>query len=190
MAVDIVATVGSANANSFVTPDEMTLYCDGRLNSSAWNPDDETKLAALVEATMELNVLPWLGARATTTQALAWPRSDVADPDLNGVNDGLTFDILRKRLPVDYDPDIVPKRVKDATCELALQFLKAGTSDIASVDANAGVIRKKVGPLETEWADTNQVQRIEGLAKFQRVWRLLNPLLKKARGGTVELMRV
>lgn len=190
MAVEIVPTVGSASANSFVSVDEMTAYCDGRLNSSAWDPDDDTKHAALVEATRELNVLPWLGARATTTQALAWPRSDVADPDLNGVNDGLTFDILRKRLPVDYDPDIVPQRVKDATCELALQFLKAGTTDIASVDPNAGVVRKKIGPIETEWADTANVKRVEGLAKFERVWRLINPLLKKARGGTVELLRV
>lgn len=190
MAVEIVAGVGNVAANSFVTAEEMTAYCEGRLNASAWSEDDENNLAALVEATRDLNVLPWKGARSTSTQALAWPRVDVENPDLRAVNDGLFLDPLSRRLLVTYDGQVIPDRVKRATCELALQYLKAGTTDLAVADPTAGVIRKKVGPLETEWANAGAGAKVNGVSRFFRVWNELRPLLTSGGSGSLTLERL
>jgi hypothetical protein len=178
MSVTIVATVGAANANSFVTDAEMTAYCEARLNASVWTGAD-AQLPALVEATRDLSLLAWKGYRATAVQALAWPRTEVVNPDIpNSVLD-----------PTEqyYDDDVVPQRVKDATCELALQYLLAGTSDIAVADPNAGVIRKRVDVLETEFA--RPVDRPQGLTRFPRVLQFIGPLLNAAGVGNLLLRR-
>lgn len=188
MAVDIVATVGANNANSFVTTDEMTAYCEGRLNASLWTEAD-AQVAALVEATRDLSVLRWNGARVNSVQALSWPRIDCPNPDLEDTRDvGQIVDVLARRFPLVYASDIIPQRVKDATCELALQYLKAGTTDLAVTDVNTGVIRKKVGPLETEWADNGI--RPAGVQRFERVWALVTPLLRDGGNGGLTMVRV
>jgi hypothetical protein len=150
----LVATAGSASANSFATVSEGDTYCDTRLNASAWTgeTDDDEKARALIEATRELNVLTYVGYTVTETQALVWPR--------------------------DY--------VKDACMELALQFLIAGTTDLAALDATQGVIRKRVDVLETEWA--TPYLRPTGLKRFPRVWALVQPLLV-VQGNSVPTVR-
>jgi hypothetical protein len=185
MAVEIIATVGAANANSFVTADEMTAYCEARLNAGVWTEAEE-QLAALVEATRDLNVLRWLGERADATQALAWPRAYCPNPDHEGTVDGLVVDLVLRRWPVVYPADIIPDRVKTATCELALQYLKAGTTDLAVADPDDGVKRKKVGPLETEYRDGHP--RRVGVAALDRVWAHVQPLLRTS-AGALELLR-
>src|SRR5678810_157099 len=111
----VVATVGASNANSFVTVAEGDTYCDARLNASAWtDAEDDDKAKAVIEATRELSAKMWVGSKSTTAQALAWPRAYATDPDAAWAGWGY------------YDSNIVPQRVKDATCELALQFLIGG----------------------------------------------------------------
>ncbi len=163
MALVIDATVGGATANSFVLKTEMDAYVLTRLNAGAWTGVD-AQLAALTEATRQLNVQPWDGSTVTSTQALNWPRQFVTNPDAPAWGTA-----------IDYATTIIPQRVKDATCELALQFLKAGTTDIASLPANDGLIRKRVDVLEKEWADP-RVQK-EGLERYPLVWNLIAPLL-------------
>lgn len=187
MAVEIKPTPGADDANSFVSVAEMTAYCDSRLNASAWNVDDEALLPALVEATRDISNMSFVGARVTATQTLSWPRDSAANPDLEGTNDNLVFDLLQRDLPMYYDPTTIPQRIKDATCELALQYIKAGTSDLAAVDPNRGVIQKTVGPLTTTWESARA--RAEGLARFPRVMQLLFPLLRPSVGA-VQLRRV
>jgi len=174
MAVVIVATVGGAGSNSFVLLSEAATYMTGRLNSSAW--DDATtdeQNRALVEATRELDVLPWAGKRVDTTQLLSWPRQWVINPDDPNY--------------ACYALTVVPTRVKDATCELAFQFLKAGTGDVAAQDVTAGVIRKKVDVLETEWATPGQ--RTAGLRRYPRVWDRLSSLLMVGGGVNIPVIR-
>jgi hypothetical protein len=187
MPVSIVATPGDPTANSFVTVAEMTAYCDGRMNASAWVNTDTTLHAALVEATRDISNMDFIGARVTATQALSWPRDSAANADLAGTNDNLVFDLLNRDLPLYYDPTIIPQRVKDATCELALQYVKSGTTDLAAADPNKGVIEKSVGPLTTRWESSQA--RAEGLARFPRVVQLLYPLLRPS-AGAVRLRRV
>jgi hypothetical protein len=144
------------------------------LNASAWNDesDDDQKARALIDATREINVLMYVGYTVTDEQALVWPRGYATDPD--------------SPILADFDTDVVPQRVKDATMELALQFLIAGTTDLASIDATQGVIEKTIGPITTRWAEP--YARAQELKRFPRVWNFIKPLLI-VQGATVPLVR-
>jgi hypothetical protein len=168
VAVVITATVGSASANSFVTLAEAATYMEGRLNSDSW--DDavtDSQNRALVEATREISSQNgWVGNRVDDTQALSWPREWAPDPDSS--------------VGWYYENTEVPQRVKDATMELAFQFLVAGTTDIAALDSTLNVRVKTVDVLTTEYFEPNQ--RITGLRKYPRVWRLIAPLIEGSAG--------
>lgn len=168
----VVSTAGAADANSFASAAEFSTYCDGRLNSSAYtsaSADDQAR--ALIEATRELNVLAWQGDTVTDTQALTWPREWVTNPD----DPNLDY----------FDNDVVPQRVKDATCELALQFLKAGTTDVAALDALYGVEGKSIDVISTQYTPHS---RPTGIARYPRVLALVRPLLSSA-GGVIRTVR-
>jgi len=176
MSITIVATPGSASANSFCLESEAIAYMATRLNASAWTTvegdtctDDEQK--AIVEASRALSAMEWIGRRSTTTQVLSWPRWNAVNPDS----------------PVGflYLTTEIPQRVKDATCELAFQFLNAGTTDIASLDPALGVIEKRIDVITTRW-DIHQ--RPQGLSRFPSVMRFLKPLLV-ARSNQTTLVR-
>jgi hypothetical protein len=174
MAATIVATAGSATANSFVTEAEMTAYCDARLNAAIWTAD-EAQVAALIEATRDINLMVFKGTRVTRVQALAWPRDWAINPDQPEVEYIGNIELM-------YFPNnAVPQRVKDATCELALQYLKQGGTDLAVADPNAGVIESTVDVLTTRWASPQS--KPEGLGRFPRVLQYLGPLLENGGGG-------
>lgn len=175
MAVVVVETVGSATANSFITVAEADTYLEARLNSSAWTGTEPKKIA-VIEATRTLSGLTWTGSRTDAVQALSFPRIGVTDPDapLDAPLDAWSG-------TPEYDDDEIPQRVKDATCELALEFLRAGTTDVAGIDATVGVITKTVDVLSTTY-DPNM--RAQGLGRFPRVMSLIGPLLDSAGSGT------
>lgn len=138
----------------------------GRLNASLWTGADDTKNRALVEAQRELDGLTWIGKRASSTQALSWPRDWAVNPDdPNGDY---------------YASTVVPQRLKDAQCELAFMFLKAGTTDVAALDATDGIVEKKIDVLTTRYAAPHE--RPTGLARYPRVLRFIMPLLE---GSTI-----
>jgi hypothetical protein len=163
MPAAVDATVGGASANSYVTIAEADAYLVARLNAGAWETDAtaDEKIRAVIEATRELDRLSWQGRRASTTQALAWPRYWVVDPDSPSA-----FNV---------DSTIIPQRVKDATCELALEFLRAGTTDLAALDPTTGVIEKTVDVLTTRYAEPGM--RPTGLARYPRILRDIQPFL-------------
>lgn len=164
MAITIVATAGASNANSFVLQADATAYLEARLNSSAWtNAVDADQKAALVEATRELNYRGWTGQKATAAQALAWPRVYALDPDAPVGS-------------VYLDSTTVPQVIQDATCELALEFLKAGTTDVAGAIKDDGIQTKTVDVLTTTYFEPSQ--RPRGLARYPRVLGLVMPLLE------------
>lgn len=174
MAVSIIATAGASDANSFVTLAAADTYMEGRLNASAWDDaTDDTKNRALVEATRDVSSAAYKGLRATDTQSLAWPRTDAEDPD--AASYGTCFDSTE-----------IPQRIQDATCELALEFVKAGTTDIAALDGVIGIVSETVGPLSTTYAQPSQ--RAQGLARFPRVLSKIGRLLE-SQPGAVRLVR-
>lgn len=174
MAVVIVATAGSASANSFTTLAELTTYMEARLNSTNFDSaTTDSKNRALVEATREISGLnSWVGSRTDDTQALSWPREFAPDPDV--------------WTQTYYANTEIPQRVKDATMELAFQFLNAGTTDIAALDPNIGVRVKTVDVISTEYFDPGQ--RAQGLRRYPRVWRYIAPLMASS-GSQINIVR-
>lgn len=178
---DIVATAGSATANSFVSEDDAEEYMDARLNASAYtDADSDDQARALIEATRELTVLLYGGTRTDSTQRLAWPRTYAVNPDLPDAT-------LVTTATNYFDDDEIPQRIQDATCELALEFLKSGTTDVAGQDKSLLVISKTVGPISTDYAEP--YARAQGLSRYPRVMALIGPLLDASATGGLELVR-
>ena len=143
MAISIVATVGSASANSYVTLTEAQAFIDGQVESDdvvAWgNSTDDQKNRALFTSTQRIDREKFLGARVSDTQALEWPRSGVRKPDTYTNLYGLSFP---NRLVADYYLDTeIPDRVKQAQIVLAVYLNNnkdgiglSGLEDFASVN--------------------------------------------------------
>lgn len=184
MAITIVATAGSASANSFVTEAEFIAYMATRLNvpngtTTTGSAASETEKKAMIEATRELNLLPWQGERTDDTQVLALPRTYLPDPDATLADPALDYPY--------YASNVIPQRVKDATIELAMEFIKAGATDVAALDSALAVKREKTGPLETEFFSPGM--RAQGLGRYPRVANLIAPLLEAAGTGGLEVVR-
>ena len=142
MAISIVATGGSATANSYVTLTEAQAFIDGLTESddvTAWGSSTEDqKNRALFSSTQRIDREKFLGARVADTQALEWPRSGVRKPDTYTNLYGLSFP---NRLVADYYTDTeIPDRVKHAQIVLAVYLNNnrggldlSGLEDFASV---------------------------------------------------------
>ena len=121
MAITIVATVGSASANSYLTLSDAQDLIDGLMEDDdvvAWGTaTTDQKNRALYSATQRIDRERFLGARATDTQAMQWPRTGVRKPDtyINNYNLGFPFTITE-----DYFTDTeIPDQVKKAQAVLA-----------------------------------------------------------------------
>jgi len=77
----------------------------------------------------------WNGEPASSTQALAWPRSGMVDKLGNELAD-----------------DVLPQSLKDAVCELALLLLQ-GDRTVENPAAVAGLKALTAGPVSLEWKD-------------------------------------
>ena len=89
---------------------DANAYFRNRLDTAAWDTElDARKEQALATATMLLDDLPWTGVAASETQPLAFPRTgSYFEPKLGMLVMFTT---------------VVPKRVVQATCELANHLL-------------------------------------------------------------------
>ena len=122
MAVTIDATAGDASANSYLTLSDAQAIVDGMVEDAdvtAWaSATTDQKNRALYTATQRLDRERFLGARATDTQALQWPRTGVRKPDtyVNTYATGFPF-----RISDDYFTDTeIPDQVKRAQVVLAV----------------------------------------------------------------------
>ena len=129
MAVVIDATAGGANANSYLTLVQAQAIIDGFVEDADvqhWNSGNtDSRNRALFTATQRLDRERFLGARATDTQALQWPRTGVRKPDtyINTYAVGFPF-----RITTDYFTDTeIPQQIKYAQAVLAV-FLDNNTS--------------------------------------------------------------
>lgn len=160
MALTIVATAGSATANSYITLAEAETYMEARNNISLWTAaSDATKNIALVEAQRELTTMSWQGLRTDTVQSLAWPRQNVTNPD------DPNRDV--------FDSDEVPQRVKDAQSEWALEFIKGGSTDISEFDTSKEIVEERVDVIATKYV----INRPSGPSRYPTVMRYIRCLL-------------
>ena len=86
MAVTIDATAGDASANSYLTLSDAQDIVDGMVEDADVTHGRlcnyrSKKNRALYTATQRLDRERFIGARATDTQALQWPRTGVRKPD-------------------------------------------------------------------------------------------------------------
>lgn len=108
MTVTIDASVGGASANSYLTVADANAIADLRLGTLAWEgatvtTDDKSR--ALIAATAYLDQLLWIGSKASTAQALLWPRSDAECGDKA------------------YSSSVIPSEIKTGTFDLANALL-------------------------------------------------------------------
>lgn len=174
---DINSTVGSASANSFVSEDEFDSYLETVLNAATYTTANKQK--ALIEATRDLSLLNYIGERVDTTQKLSWPRSDAVNPDAPWVA------LVSGDTPGEYAEDVIPDRVKDATCELAYQYLLNGT--LAAQDSTASIKSESVGPISVTYNDPQD--RAQKLSKYDRVMNYVRPLIRASSVG-LQMSRV
>jgi hypothetical protein len=124
---------GLATAESYISVADATTRQAG-LGNTNWALLTATEMEqALRRATVYMEQAyrdRWAGVRLNATQALSWPR----------------WDVWVDCYPV--APDAVPADIANVCADLAL---KAAAGDL-NADLTREVIRKKIGPLETEYA--------------------------------------
>lgn len=132
MAVSIDATAGGASANSYITLSEANTFVEAMISStdvSKWTTGtDDTRNRALAAAAQRLDRERFLGAKATDTQSMQWPRTGVRKPDtyVNTYATGFPF-----RISEDYFTDTeIPDQIKRAQIELAV-YLKNNVDGIS-----------------------------------------------------------
>ena len=102
------------------------------LGSTAWTGTDAAKEAALRRATafMEQRYASrWRGTRVLREQALSWPRYGASAHGF------------------DLPSTTVPGAIANACADLAARAL----TETLNADQSRGVLRKKIGPIETEY---------------------------------------
>lgn len=138
----IVAEDGSGltNANSYVDLTWVDSYFAGRGNIEWASATDNDKLVALIKATDYLDVVyNFVGTKASSTQALEWPRAGAEDK---------------------YGEPLVgiPTILKKAAAELALRALS--TTLLDDTDFSGRVKRERVeGAVEVEYAGDGVLQQ-------------------------------
>ncbi len=181
----IDATIGGVGSNSYLTLADFAVIADDgpyAATFTAATADDRTR--ALLQATARLELEKWLGVRVTDTQALAWPREYVIDPDKSGTNVGST--LARPYDLVVYLPTTtIPNRIKVGVAELALQILEAGTADLFAPDTTREVTREKVDVIEVEYAAASSRRTEDALDRWPRVMRAIQPLLDRINSNRV-----
>ena len=161
---------GKADANAYANEVDGDAYHAGHLYASAWTgATADNKAAALVMASRLIDAeYQFGGVKATSAQALQWPRSDCRDPDAS--------DMVAE--------NIVPKPLLEATCELARELILADRTAAPPGEGqkyfnNAGV-QTGYDKSDTRPIIPRLVQAV--LAKFGS--------MTKAKSGTVNLVRV
>lgn len=166
MTLIVETGAGLANAESYAAVSDADTYHTGRGNT-AWTGTTADKEAALRRATDYIGETyrdRWAGNRATTTQALDWPRFYVR------MRDGPGMDVFSSYYPT----DAVPAAVSRACMELALKAL----SGPLNPDLGQAVKSKRVGQVEIAYQDWSSATKT-----YPAIDNLLAPLLG-AGGGT------
>lgn len=118
----LIATPGAIDANSYQSVDELNLYFQFRLDTTAWDDallTDGMQEAAAIQATNILEQFDYIGVISDSTQALKWPR--MADEDGT---------LIRN-----YPTSVIPQPIKSAHAEVTLWLLQTGGSGVSTTAA-------------------------------------------------------
>jgi len=157
----IIATVGSATANSYVTLAEAQAILASRTDAVDFLAEPaDTQRAHLIQATDWLQRRNWKGVRVTDTQRLALPRRYLRKPD--------------DPLGTYFAIDAIPEPAKWAEVELALGFYEQDELDVSEGD---GITAFSAGRISVTYAPGATVK-----SRFlTRAMQLLRGLLLAAQ---------
>ena len=182
MTVTVVATVGSASANSYIsvaTGDDLANLYLGTLRWTSASSDNKGR--ALIMATRYLDELSYIGEKASTTQALAWPRSEAACGDWS------------------FTTSEIPQPIKQATFDLAEALLGdsslltaagAGSTELIPGIPNANLKRARVDVLDVEFNSVQQAESKNALNVVPHLKQVLGCLCLSKPSSSVGAMRV
>lgn len=163
MPIEVIATPGAVDANSFVTLAEYAYYHERRIPlDPPVTTSGDTAARSVIMATRILSRMvalkrtlrwdragkpyyytsrTWTGAVATSTQVLAWPRTGMYD-----------------RFGREIADDTIPADLKDATSELGGQLESLADRTLDNDVAAQGITRIKAGSVELEFKDLIEAQ--------------------------------
>lgn len=186
MPVSVVATAGASNANSYLSVADADSIAATMLTTQGWSTatsDDKGK--ALIAATRYLDQLEWVGSKASSTQALLWPRDDASCGEKS------------------YDNDEIPREVELACFDLAdalldtptlLSAAPSGSGELIPGIPNADLRSAAVDVIRVEFKETGggSAQQKNALTVLPHLSGLLGCLcLSKpfSAGRTVTVLR-
>jgi hypothetical protein len=176
-APSIIATAGASNANSYLTIANADSIASGMIGDLLWTAaTSDNKARALITATNGMETLSWIGARATTTQALSWPRTDASCDDKVIASDD------------------IPREIELATFDLANALLdnpallrSAPTTEaLVTGVPNRDLGRLKLDVMEIEWRQDRPLSttsRVTPLTMLPHLASILGCLTDSGTGG-------
>lgn len=177
MAVTVTATVGSASANSYLTVAQADDFANLYLGTLNWaSASTDNKGRALIMATRYLDELKWIGERASTTQALLWPRTDAECGDWS------------------FTSSEIPQPIKQATFDLAEYLLGdgtvlsgagAGSSELIPGIPNANLKRARVDVIDVEFNQAGQAESKNALNVVPHLKQVLGCLCLSGSNSSV-----
>src|SRR6185312_6493082 len=113
------------------------------------------------------------------------PRASVIDPDYGDTSGAFAgYMVNGGAWGVYLDMNKIPARIVRACVMLALEILKAGTSNVWDVDKTSNVSKKTIDVISTEYVSVSE--RRFGLRVYPSVWREIYPLTMASEPTTVE----
>ena len=182
MTVTVVATAGAVNANSYLSvaaADDLANLYLGTLNWASASSDNKGR--ALIMATRYLDQLSYIGEKASTTQALLWPRTDAECGDWS------------------FTSSEIPAPIKQATFDLAEALLKdstllsgagAGSTELIPGIPNANLKRARVDVIDVEFNSVQQAEAKNALNVLPTLVYVLGCLCQSKPSAAVGTMKV
>jgi hypothetical protein len=177
MAVTVTATAGASDANSYLSVAAGDALANETLGTLKWaTATTDNKGRALIMATRYLDELEWIGSRATTTQALAWPRTDAVCGEWS------------------FGSGVIPQPIKQACFDLAEALLGdagllagsgPGNAELIPGIPNASLKSARVDVIAVDFRDGAVPQSRNALNVVPHLRQVLGCLcLSRAVGST------
>jgi hypothetical protein len=165
MAIIVESGSGATlTANSYVTLASCAEYLNSKGLTTWASATTTARETSLINAQLWMELLPWKGQKALSTDPLVWPRRSVFDRD---------------GYPV-YS-DTIPIQIKRAQAELAYRFF-IGKSPFVDIATGDGYVTKEVvGPIEVSY-----VQGYSTSYRFPEIDALLLPFLDNSLSVPIE----
>lgn len=180
MALTVEDGTGLESAESYASVVDADSYHSRRNNTEWAAASTAEKEAALRLATAYIDGKyrhKWAGARVKPVlQALEWPRTGVIVGNLSAGSYFFDAPISGGQY---YPLNKIPLQVKQATMAAALRAL----SGPLVADYDGGVIREKIGPMETEFAATGERGTVYREIDFLVSWFLKSSMVSDVVRG-------